>query len=162
MNGVEQDQDQAKVTVTCNRGLVVDKEVSNGVSWVEQNNLELGDRVDYRVVIRNTGNVPISDVRIKDVLPMFVRYIAGTTKVNGNSVADGIVSANGLLIGSLAAGQEITVTLSGSTYGCPPVGDYTIVNTAYVSGSDTTEVSDTAQSILRFSPAAMPSVPSIN
>lgn len=162
MNGAEQDQDQAKVTVTCKRGLVVDKEVSNGVSWVEQNNLELGNRVDYRIVIRNTGNVPISDVRVKDVLPMFVRYIAGTTKVNSKSVADGIVSSNGLLIGSLAAGQEITVTLSGSTYGCPPVGDYTIVNTAFVSGSDTAEVSDTAQSILRFSPAAMPSIPSIN
>ena len=162
MNGAEQDQDQAKVTVTCKRGLVVDKKVSNGVSWVEQSNLELGDRVDYRVIIRNTGNVPITDVRIKDVLPMFVKYIAGSTKMNGNSVADGIVSSNGLLIGTLAAGQEVTITLSGSTYGCPPIGDYTIVNTAYVNGCDVVEVSDTAQSILRFSPTALPSVPSIN
>lgn len=162
MNGAEQDQDQAKVTVTCARGLVVDKEVSNGVSWVEQNNLELGDRVDYRIVIRNTGNVPISDVRIKDVLPMFVRYIAGSTKMNGNTVADGIVSSNGFLIGTLGAGQEVTINLSGTTYGCPPVGDYTIVNTAFVSGCDTAEVSDTAQSILRFSPTDLPSIASIN
>lgn len=162
MNSVEQDQDQAKVTVTCKRGLVIDKEVSNGVSWVEQNNLKLGDRVDYRIVIRNTGNVPISDVKVKDVLPMFVKYLAGTTKINGNSVADGIVSSNGIAAGTLAAGQEMTITLSGITYGCPPIGDYTVVNTAFVSGADASEVADTANSIIRFSQTDLPSVPTYN
>lgn len=162
MNQVEQDQDQAKVTVTCYRGLIVDKKVSNGVSWVEQNNLELGDRVDYRIIVRNTGNAPITDVRVKDVLPLYVKYLNGSTKLNGNSIADGIVSSNGILIGKLTPGQEIVINFSGTTYGCPPVGDYTVVNTATVSGCDTTEVSDTAKSIIRFSPTALPVVPSIN
>lgn len=162
MNGVEQDQDQAKVTVTCSRGLVINKQVSNGVSWVEQNNLVLGDRVDYRIVIRNTGNMTVENVRVKDVLPMFVRYIPGSTKLNGVTKLDDIVSANGLLVGSLTSGQEITITLSGKTYGCPPIGDYTIVNAAYTSGTDAPEVSDTAKSILSFIATPAPVVPTIN
>ncbi len=158
MAGVEQDQDQAKVVVTCSRGLVIDKEVSNGISWVEQNNLALGDRVDYRIIIRNTGNMAIENVYVRDILPMYVNYISGSTKVNGNSVPDGIISSNGILIGTINLGSEVIVLLSGKTYGCPPIGDYTIINTAYASGSGAQEVSDTAQSILRFTSILMPSV----
>lgn len=161
MNSVEQDQDQAKVTVICDRGLVIDKKVSNGISWVEQNSLKLGDRVDYRIVIRNTGNMTVENIRVKDVLPMFVSYISGSTKLNGDTISDGIVSADGVLVGSLASGGELTITLSGKTYGCPPIGDYTVVNSAYASGSGALEVSDTARSILSFISASAPTVPLI-
>jgi len=144
MGGVEQDQDQAKVVVTANRGLTIDKKVSNGVSWVEESSAKLGDSIDYRIIVRNTGNIPIESVFVRDVLPVFTSYITGSTKVNGNPVGDVIVTSNGLSIGTLQPGQEVVIVFSVSTKGCPPIGGYTLTNTAYVRGSGFTEISDIA------------------
>lgn len=144
MNGVEKDQDQAKVTVTCERGLVIDKKVSNGTSWVEQNTAHLGDEVYYRIIVRNTGNVAVNGVLVRDVLPVYVNYIAGSTKVDNVTVGDGIITTGGLNIGNIAAGAQKVVTLRGRIYGCPPVGGYTLTNTGYTWATGINAISDTA------------------
>lgn len=156
MGGVIQDQDQAKVTVTASRGLVIDKQVSNGVSWVEQNTAKLGDRIDYRIIIRNTGNVAITNVYLKDILPVFVTYVNGSTKIDGVQVSDEITSSNGLLIGTLGAGQQKVITLSGKIYGCPPVGGYTLTNTAYTWGNSVNEVNDSAITVVNVTSPQAP------
>lgn len=157
MNGVEQDQDQAKVTVTCDRGLVIDKKVSNGTSYVEENNVKIGDTISYRIIVRNSGNVPVDNVVVSDILPIYVSYNIGSTYVDGVKASDDIV-ANGINIGSLSAGAEKTIILSGKTFGCPPIGDYTLTNTAYVSGSGVQSISDIARSILTLSPVSEPTI----
>lgn len=148
--GIEQDQAQAIVNVTGIRGLVIEKTVSNGVSWVEQNNLKLGDTVTYRIIVRNTGNTPLYNVNVRDVLPQFVNYIPGSTKVDGVKVVDGIVASAGISIGNLAVGQQKVINLSGITTGCPPIGDYTLTNTAFAKADGVGEKSDIARSILSF------------
>lgn len=156
MKGIEQDQDQAKVTVVASRGLVIDKKVSNGVSWVEESSANLGDKIDYRIIIRNTGNIAIESVSVRDVLPVFTSYILGSTKVNGSTVGDEIITSGGLSLSTLQPGQEAVIVFSVSTKGCPPVGGYTLTNTAYVKGLGFTEISDTAITKITVSPANDP------
>ena len=159
MAGIEQDQDQAKVTVTIERGLVVDKKVSNGVSWVEENTAKLGDVISYRIIVRNTGNVRLDNVKVRDILPVFVNYITGSTTVDGVRVGDQVVTTQGLNIGSLNPGQEKTIILSGQIYGCPPVGGYKLVNTAYAKGDSVNEISDSATTDIEI---ISPTAPKIN
>jgi len=156
MNGVEKDQDQAKVTVTCERGLVIDKKVSNGTSWVEQNTAKLGDEVYYRVIVRNTGNIAANNILVRDVLPVYVNYIAGSTRVDGAVVGDQIITAGGLNIGNIAAGGQKVITLRGRIYGCPPVGGYNLTNTAYTWTSGITAISDTAVTIVNVTAPLAP------
>ena len=156
MGGVEQSQSQARVLVTADRGLVVDKMVSNGVSWVEQNTARMGDTLTYRIKVRNTGNVAITNVIVKDALPVFSTYKVGSTKVDGVVVGDQIVSTTGLNIGTLAPGQEKVITLSGVINGCAPLGPSTLTNTAYGRGDDAVEKIDTATTILTVLAPIMP------
>lgn len=158
LGGVKQDQDQATVKVTAARGLVIDKKVSNGVSWVEQNTMRLGDTVTYRIIVRNTGNVPITNVTVRDALPMFVKYIPGSTTVGGQKVGDQIIEANGLNIGTLNPGEEKIIILSGTTEGCPPVGGYTLTNTAYARADGIIEISDSATTFINVEVPQTPNI----
>lgn len=150
MSGVKQDQDQAKVTVTATRGLVLDKKVSNGVSWVEESTSVLGGVVSYRLIVRNTGNVPISNVTLRDALPVYVDYILGSTTVGGQKVGDQIIESNGLNIGTLNPTEERIVIFSGTVYGCPPLGAYTLINTAYAHADNVAEVIDSAKTTIEI------------
>ena len=154
--GVEKDQDQAKVIVTAARGMVIDKKVSNGTSWVEENTANLGDEIAYRIIIRNTGNIYANSVRVRDVLPVYVSYIPGSTKVDGTVVADHIITQNGLLIGNMAPGAQKVITLRGKIYGCPPVGGYTLTNTGYVWATSVTAISDIATTIVNVTAPIAP------
>ena len=156
MNGVEQDQAQAKVLVSAARGLVISKYVSNGVSWVKQNSGKLGDTLSYRIVIRNTGNIPLQAVMVKDALPVFVTYTSGSSRINNEQASDDIISANGLLVGTLAPGEQKTITLSGIIHGCPPIGGYDLINTAYARSDQMSEISDSADTVVNVSPLVAP------
>lgn len=155
-SGVEKAQDQAKVVVVANRGLVIDKKVSNGTSWVEQSTARLGDEVYYRVIVRNTGNIAANNVLVRDVLPVYVNYIAGSTRIDGAVAGDQIITAGGLNIGNIAAGGQKVITLRGRIYGCPPVGGYTLTNTAYTWTSGITAISDTAVTIVNVTAPSAP------
>lgn len=157
-SGVEKAQDQAKVVVVANRGLVIDKKVSNGNGgWVEQNSAKLGDEITYRIIVRNTGNIATDSVLVRDILPVYVNYIAGSTKIDGTSASDQIITTGGLNIGNIAAGGQKVVTLRGRIYGCPPVGGYTLTNTGYTWASGITAISDTAVTIVSVSAPIAPS-----
>jgi uncharacterized repeat protein (TIGR01451 family) len=116
----------------------------------------MGDTVTYRIKVRNTGNVAIANVLVKDALPMFETYTVGSTKVDGVTVGDQIVSTAGLNIGTLAPGQEKVITLQGVINGCAPFGASTLTNTAYGHGDDAAEVIDSASTILTIYAPVMP------
>lgn len=158
MAGIEQDQDQAKVIVTGIRGLVLKKQVSNGVSWVDESTAKLGDRIDYRITVRNTGNIPITDVILKDALPVFVEYITGSTKVDDITVSDQIISESGLNIGTLNPGQERFVKLSGIVKGCPPIGGFDLINTVFGKATGVSEISASAKTIVNVLAPEAPKV----
>ena len=156
MAGILKDQATAKVTVMAERGLTIDKKVSNGVSWVEQSTAKLGDTISYRIIVKNTGNTPIDSVFVRDVLPVFVVYTNGSTKVDGTTVGDAIITSNGLALGSIPVGGQRTITLSGSLHGCPPAGGFTLVNTAFGRATSVAEISDSASTFVNIGAPTAP------
>ncbi|MEK7583147.1 MAG: hypothetical protein AAB483_01940 [Patescibacteria group bacterium] len=76
----------------------------------EQNSLKAapGDTLDFFIRVRNTSSVTANNVIVRDTLPHGLQYINNTTSLNGNLVADGIISG-GINIGSLAPNQEAIV-----------------------------------------------------
>jgi len=149
-------RNQAKVTVIGIAGVTISKQVklANG-SWGEISNAKIGDRIDYRITITNVADLNLTNVMVNDVIPLYTQYIAGSTKIAGDSVADGI-AANGIGLGTFGRNQAKVIEFSVITTGCPPLGDYTLTNTAYVSADQVVGISDIAQTILRMDPATIP------
>lgn len=76
-------------------------------TFKENVNVKPGDKVDYQIHFKNTGESVLNKVVIRDMLPEGVTYVPGTTylhNVNGTrQVADGI-TGNGLEIGNYGKG----------------------------------------------------------
>lgn len=137
----------AKVVVCGSTSLVIQKTVWNGSAWVEQNRVEMGENIRYRIIVRNTGDTNMSNLLVNDVIPMYTRYIAGSTTVDGIAANDGI-AGSGLSLGALNRGNSVTIEFEVKTYGCPPWGEYTLVNTANADTDQTNPISDTASTIM--------------
>ncbi len=73
-----------------------------------------GDFVRYELALENASPVgAVSDIEIVDALPAGVRFVAGSTTVNGASAPDPDISANGTTLtfsaGTLAVAERVTV-----------------------------------------------------
>lgn len=68
-----------------------------------------GDKVDYQIYFKNTGNTQLKDVVVKDVLPAGVTYVPGTSYLHNSGgtrqIADGI-TAGGAIIGGYMPGGD--------------------------------------------------------
>ena len=95
----------------------INKMVQNkgGDSWAESVKGVAGNQVRYRIQFKNTGDVELKNVVIRDVLPKGVSYVKGSTvlynaaNTNGKTMNDDIVSDKGLNIGNYAKGTEATI-----------------------------------------------------
>ena len=95
----------------------INKMVQNkgGDSWAESVKGTAGNQVRYRIQFKNTGDVELKNVVIRDVLPKGVSYVKGSTvlynaaNTNGKTMNDDIVSDKGLNIGNYAKGTEATI-----------------------------------------------------
>jgi uncharacterized repeat protein (TIGR01451 family) len=73
-----------------------------------------GEEFDYKIVVSNTGEVELKDVKVWDVLPEGVTYTSGSLKLNGEKVngdANFFDSSKGITIGSIAIGKSAEFTL---------------------------------------------------
>lgn len=84
-------------------------QIKGGNSWAENITVKAGDTVRYRIQFKNTGDVELKNVAIRDILPAHISYVKGSTVVDGKSVGDGIITAEGIKIGNVAKGAEVTV-----------------------------------------------------
>ena len=83
---------------------------SGETAWVETVEAQVGDTVEFKIDYTNTGDVATKDVVIADALPENLEYVAGSTKLNGETtLADGITGA-GVNIGEFAPGATAYVT----------------------------------------------------
>lgn len=83
-----------------------------------------GDTVVYTITITNSGNFNAANVKLYDYIPASTHYIAGTTKLNGGTVADvggvmpyavtggAYVNSPGESAGIVKAGASNVVTVS--------------------------------------------------
>lgn len=153
MGGVEQATDQARVTVICqSKVLFMDKKVkaADG-SWVEQNTANLNDTVYYQIVVRNDGNVALSNVTVRDVLPLYINYIPGSTKIDGVVTNDLLITTAGINLGTFSPTLQKTITFSARVYGCPPADEYNLANTAYAKATGVVEFWNNATTVVNVS-----------
>lgn len=67
----------------------------------DPNVLEPGDTLRYTITVQDTGSENAKNVVLRDALPQFTHYVAASTRLNGNAVADvggASVLASGLTI----------------------------------------------------------------
>jgi uncharacterized repeat protein (TIGR01451 family) len=150
-DGLNEINDTANVVI-CNsqtqtKDLTISKTARNITAgqnnFSESINAFGNDRIAFQIQIQNTGNLALSNVFVRDVLPSYVSYIGGTTRVGSQIVSDGI-TGSGINIGSLAKDGAVTITFEASI-------DYSgsdnlnLTNTAFARADQVSEKSDTAQ-----------------
>ncbi len=127
--------------------LSIEKTVRNASAsqtiFAENTNAKNGEDVEFQLKIQNIGNTTLTNLFSRDSLPTGLTYKAGSTKVDGATIADGLTSS-GINLGSFSAGATKTITfqttVSASTFG----GSQTLTNTGFGRTDQVTEKSDTA------------------
>ncbi|MBU2564190.1 DUF11 domain-containing protein, partial [Patescibacteria group bacterium] len=64
-----------------------------------------GDEIEFLIRLNSTGDTTVENVRVMDDLPGKLRYINGSTTVNGFYKSDGITVGSGLFIGDIYLGN---------------------------------------------------------
>lgn len=145
-------EDTADVLVdgkVCKEGFTLDKKVRLGNNEFTENiTAKAGDKVEYRIQFKNTGNVELKNVVIRDILPANETYVKGSTNLDGKKLADGVISTDGINIGSVAAGKTVNlyffVTMNGDLANICEKVSLTNTAKAKYNNDAKTEKSDTA------------------
>ena len=93
-----------------------------------------GQTVNYSVTLTNTGNIPVTNITIQDILPAGFTYVMGSS--TGATTADPNISGSVLSwtgLGTLAAGQSFTIHYQAQTASDLANGLYTNFATCSVS-----------------------------
>jgi uncharacterized repeat protein (TIGR01451 family) len=72
----------------------------------------VGQTLAFTVRIVNTGTVPITGLTVRDELPLGMSYISGSTRVEDQAVPLNTITTSGLVLGTLNAGDPVTVQWS--------------------------------------------------
>jgi len=104
-----------------------------------------GDTVEFTIRV-TANNATARNVRLTDVLPAGTSYITGSTVVDGATVGDGLVSAGGISLGDIVAGQTRTIRFRAqiASEGTFSNGTTTLTNTATATADNLPPVSDPA------------------
>ena len=123
-------------TVTDNATVKVNKECNNepnfeivkdvrklgDTDWKQDVTVEYGDTVQYRIVVRNTGDTDLKNVVIKDNRPTGVDFVNGTLKVNGQTSSQDLFGS-GVTVPEIKKGEQAEITFDakvnqGETQAC--------------------------------------------
>jgi uncharacterized repeat protein (TIGR01451 family) len=78
-------------------------------TWKQDVDVEYGDTIQYRIIVKNTGETDLKNVVVKDKRPTGVDYVSGTLKVNGQaSTAD--LFKDGVTIAEIKKGEQAEIT----------------------------------------------------
>lgn len=80
------DEDPTEIMISSAPVIQVQK-ISDDITGAV-NVLASGDTLRYTITVWNTGDENAVDVRLKDAIPEFSTYVANSTTLNGNNVAD--------------------------------------------------------------------------
>jgi uncharacterized repeat protein (TIGR01451 family) len=86
--------------------------------WKQDVTVEYGDTVEYRILVKNTGETNLTNVLVKDARPTGVDYVAGTLKVNGTASTADLFGA-GVTIPEIKLGATAEVTFDAKLQGQP-------------------------------------------
>jgi uncharacterized repeat protein (TIGR01451 family) len=84
------------------------KKAGTNDEFAQEITVNPGDTVEYVIGLKNTGNVPLTNMRVRDELPQNVRYVGNTTKLvtsyGGNKNLPNIVGTSSVSIGDMPVG----------------------------------------------------------
>jgi uncharacterized repeat protein (TIGR01451 family) len=117
-----------------------------------------GDRLEYTIVIQNTGNTAATGTALMDAIPANTTYLPGSTKLNGASIADlgstmpyasgGQVDSPGEPSGQINAGESATIVFRVKIDDPLPAGVTQISNQGIVSATGIASLSTNNPSTL--------------
>ena len=125
------------------------RNITEDSSWAEITNAKPFQKVAFAIKVTNTGNTTAKNVYVDDSLPYKLNYILDSTKVDGNSVSDGI-TLFGINVGDLSLGQYKTITLEANVASeyYFSIGQTTLINTGSTWTTNISRISDTAQIVV--------------
>lgn len=124
----------------------VRNETTGEINYVDITTAHPKQEVSFHIQVKSTGAAIANNVKVRDVLPSRVTFKTGTLKINGVSATGDLFSGSGINIGSIASGETKTITLTGTIAREASFvrGTTNLVNTAYTSADNVSEISDTA------------------
>ncbi|TAM57168.1 MAG: DUF11 domain-containing protein [Rhodanobacter sp.] len=79
--------------------------VKGTTTWSTTNTANPGDTVQYLISYKNTGNVPESNVTLRDVLPPHMQAVPGSAKIANSTYPSGVdVNTTSVVTGGVNAG----------------------------------------------------------
>jgi len=99
-----------------------------------------GDRLAFNLKIDSTGNAAAQNVVVSDQLPSQLSYAAGSTKIDGSPVSDGITSG-GINLGSMNQGTSRNVTFEATVNANTTAS---VTNFGFVMANNVSQKQDTA------------------
>lgn len=112
----------------------------NQGSFVNSINATAGEKLNYRITYKNTGNMQTNNVVLKDKLPAGVNFVPGSVKImNANNPSGAYIKdgdklfTSGVNIGAYTAGSNALVIYNatvGQNSILPKCGSNNLVNTA--------------------------------
>lgn len=131
------------VQETPNFDIVKDVRIQGEQAWQQNVVAQPNQKLEYRIVVRNTGETVLTNVVIRDAIPTQVQYQSGSIRINGQSRTGNI--ADGFNVGNIGVGKSLelvfVVTVKAETEAC---GTNYFTNIAFAKPGDLPEESDNA------------------
>jgi uncharacterized repeat protein (TIGR01451 family) len=95
------------------------------------------DTLQFTIRVENDSNETVYNARLTDILPAGLRYVTGSTAIDGESAPDGITST-GINLGTMVPNRVIAVRISAQVEPgyVPSSGSSVVYNTAQVRGDN--------------------------
>jgi uncharacterized repeat protein (TIGR01451 family) len=148
-------EDTASAVITCNRGLVLIKEVLDPKDGVYKQDIGFVPEdtvLTYRINVLNNGNITLTNPQVKDVLPQYVTYINNSLSIDGEFMSASVQSNffnGGIILTNLTPGLGKQLVFQVKTVSCPPLGETEITNTVYAWAQNYDQISSQAKAVIK-------------
>ena len=116
-------------------------------TFLKQTTAWPNDELIFHIDIHSAGSDVATNVSLNDILPQYLLYTSGSTKLfkNGQLIGqpDGIIEA-GINLGNWQAGETGWVEFKVKVEACPPSGTYQLTNIAKIRANNISEKQSTA------------------
>lgn len=146
-SGNQQSTCTVRVNGASNSSLTINKtvrDISTNSGESENVNANADDTLEFILRVSTFGSNNLTNVRVSDFVPSGLRYIFGSTTVDGVSYGDSIT--NSLSLGTLSPNRTVVIRFRASVDAgsIPSSGSRVVTNTATASADNTSTVSDPA------------------
>lgn len=120
-----------------------DVRVKGQTAWIQEVASKAGDRLEFRIIVRNTGQGELQQVMVRDVPPTGTTYVEGSLNITGLSSN---FFGGGINLGNMAAGQqkEITFEVTVNSTAGSTCTTRSLRNIAFAKATDLMEKQDDA------------------